>query len=204
MFYSFTCFLIGIVARIFFSIRIIDHENIPKEGAVIIAANHLSNLDIPFLAYSIGRGADFMGKKELFNVPLFGYLLRMLNGFPVDREKIDRAALREAVKRLKTGRVLVIYPEGRRSPDGTLQPGKPGVGMLVRMSGAKVIPAAIIGTDKAMPRGSWFMKPVPVTIKFGKPIDFNCMAENTGEKGDVVKITKIIMDKIGELQLSYP
>lgn len=196
MFYSFVCFLIGLFARTIFRIRIIGWENIPRTGGVIIAANHLSNLDIPLLAYSIGRDADFMGKKELFSIPVIGTLLRMLGGFPVDREKLDRTALREAIKRLKMGKVLVIYPEGTRSIDGRLQPGKSGVGLIVRMSGFKVIPTAIIGTDRALPPGRWMIRPAAVTIKFGMPIDFSSMIE---DKVDVEKITNVIMENISTL-----
>lgn len=200
--YSFVCTLIGIFAPVISRFRIIGRENIPQDEAVIIAANHLSYLDIPLLGssiYTAGRDADYVAKKELFNVPVLGTFLRMLGAFPVDREKLDRSTLREAVKRLNSGRVLVIFPEGTRSPDGRLQPGKPGVGMIVRMSRAKVIPVAITGTDKAMPRGSWMIHRAQITIRFGKPIDFNSMIENTGDKGDIGKITKIIMDNISTL-----
>lgn len=202
MFYFIVCFLSGLMARIFLSIRVIGIENIPKDGSVIIAANHLSYLDIPLLGYStysIRRDVDYMGKKELFAIPVIGYLLRKLGGFPVDREKLDRTAFREAVKRLRSGRVLIIYPEGRRSRDGSLQPGKPGVGMIVKMSGVKVVPAAIIGTDKALPPGSWMLQPAPVTIEFGKPLDLTSMVESTGEKADIEKITNIIMEGINTL-----
>lgn len=199
MFYSFVCFLIGLFARTIFRIRIIGWENIPRTGGVIIAANHLSYLDIPLLGYSIGRGANFMGKKELFSIPVLGSLLFMLGAIPVDRGKLDRQALREAVKSLKSGKVLVIYPEGTRSIDGSLQPGKSGVGMIVKMSKALVIPTAIINTDKALPPGRFIIKPVRVTIKFGRPIDFSSMIEDKIEKVDIEKITNSVMDNISAL-----
>lgn len=193
MLYSIAYLFVAIVARVYFRLRIIGRENIPENGGVIVASNHLSYLDIPLIGYSIGRRADYMGKKELFNIPVISSLFLILGGFPVDRDKIDRGALREAVKRLKSGRVIVIYPEGSRSQDGRLQPGKPGIGMIVRMSGAKVVPAAIKGTDKAMPIGGWLIRPAPVTIKFGKPIDFS-------DEKDIEKITKTIMENIASLK----
>lgn len=199
MLYAIAYLLVAIMARIFFRLRIIGRENIPEDDGVIVAANHLSYLDIPLLGYSIGRRADYMGKKELFGIPLIGSLFRILGGFPIDREKLDRTALREAVKRLKSGRVVVIYPEGRRSPDGELQAGKPGIGVIVRMSGKKVIPAAIHGTDKAMPAGRWIIRPAPVTIKFGKPLDFSDLIKKRDEKEGVENITKTIMDNIATL-----
>lgn len=212
MFYDITCFFIGIFAHLFFPLRIIGSENIPEEGGVIIAANHLSYLDIPLLGYSINkttrRHADFMAKKELFAVPILGFLFRKLSSFPIDREKVDRAGLREAVKRLRSGRMVAIYPEGTRSCDGRLHAGKPGVGMIVRMSGKKVVPAAIQGTDKALPPGRWLARPHPVTIKFGRPLDFGDIGSggsggNGGKEGNeregAEQITKVIMDHIAEL-----
>ena len=219
MFYDVTCFFIGIFARLFFPLRIIGSENIPEEGGVIIAANHLSYLDIPLLGYSINktrrRHADFMAKKELFAIPVIGFLFQKLSIFPIDREKVDRAGLREAVKRLRSGRMVAIYPEGTRSRDGRLHAGKLGVGMIVRMSGKKVVPAAIQGTDKALPPGRWLAKPTPVTIKFGRPLDF-CDIGKGGkggkggkegnEKESAEQITKVIMDSIAVLaeSLSTP
>ena len=199
MLYSIAYVLVAIISRIYFRLHITGRENIPKEGGVIIASNHLSYLDIPLLGYSIGRRADYMGKRELFNIPIISYLLRTLGGFPIDRDKLDRAALKDAVKRLKSGRVIVVYPEGTRSRDSILQPGKPGVGIIVKMSGAKVVPAAIQGTDRAMPIGAWFIRPAKVTVKFGKPLDFNNLAKSGNEKEGVEMITKTIMENISTL-----
>lgn len=199
MLYTIAYLFVAIVSRLFFRLRIIGRENIPKEDGVIVASNHLSYLDIPLLGYSIGRRADYMGKKELFSIPLISVLFRMLGGFPIDRERLDRTALREAVRRLKSGRVIVIYPEGRRSIDGKLQPGKPGIGIIVRMSGKKVVPVAIQGTDKAMPVGKWMIRPAPVTIKFGKPLDFSDLIKKRDEKESVEKITETIMGNIADL-----
>jgi len=199
MLYSIAYVLVAIISRIYFRLHITGRENIPKEGGVIIASNHLSYLDIPLLGYSIGRRADYMGKRELFNIPIISSLFRTLGGFPIDRDKLDRAALKDAVKRLKSGRVIVVYPEGTRSRDSILQPGKPGVGIIVKMSGAKVVPAAIQGTDRAMPIGAWLIRPAKVTVKFGKPLDFNNLAKSGNEKEGVEMITKTIMENISTL-----
>ncbi|HZX48636.1 MAG TPA: lysophospholipid acyltransferase family protein, partial [Nitrospirota bacterium] len=172
---------------------------IPLSGGVIIAANHFSYLDIPLLSYGLNRPANFVGKKQLFTIPIVGTLLRLLGGIPIDREKIDRSALREIMKKLNSGNVVVIYPEGTRSHDGRLQPGKPGVGFIVRMSGKKVVPTAILGTDKAMPSGSWFMRPHPVTIRFGEPLDFSGNPQKSEKQGLDSQISQEIMAKIAAL-----
>jgi len=199
MLYTIAYLFVAVVARLFFRIRIIGRENIPREGGVIVAANHSSYLDIPLLGYSIGRRADYMGKKELFNIPILSTIFRRLGGFPVDRNRFDRTALREAIRRLESGRVLVIYPEGRRSMDGKLQPGKPGIGIIVKMSGKKVVPAAIQGTEKAMPPGKWMIRPAQVTIRFGRPLDFGDLVKRGNEKEGIEEITRIIMKNIGGL-----
>lgn len=192
IFYIIVIYFISIFARLVFRVRVSGVENIPTSGGVIVAANHVSFLDIPLLAYSLIRHANFIAKKELCTIPVLGTLLRLLGAIPIDREKIDRPAIREIIKKLNSGNVVVIYPEGTRSLNGKLQAGKPGVGFIVRLSGKKVVPAAIIGTDKAMPSGSWFLRPYPVTIRFGKPLDFSEWKED-------VKITKVIMDNIAGL-----
>lgn len=192
IFYVIVIYFIAIFARLFFRVKVSGVENIPTSGGVIVAANHVSYLDIPLLAYSLIRPANFIAKKELFTIPVLGTLLRLLGAIPIDREKIDRSALREITKKLNSGNVVVIYPEGTRSLNGKLQAGKPGVGFIVRMSGKKVVPAAIIGTDKAMPSGRWFLRPYPVTIRFGKPLDFSEWKEDG-------KITKVVMDNIAGL-----
>src|SRR4030066_1819462 len=159
MLYSIAVLIISIFARVFFRLKVSGVEKIPLSGGVIIAANHFSYLDIPLLSYGLNRPANFGGKKQLFTIPIVGTLLRLLGAIPIDREKIDRSAIREIMKKLNSGNVVVIYPEGTRSLNGKLQAGKPGVGFIVRMSGKKVVPAAIIGTDKAMPSGGWILRP---------------------------------------------
>src|SRR3989304_6145971 len=190
---------ISILARLIFKIRGSGIENIPVSGGVIIAANHVSYLDIPLLGYSLNRPANFIGKKELFTIPVVGVILRLLGGIPIDREKTDRSAIREIMKKLNAGNVVVIYPEGTRSINGRLQAGKPGIGFIVRMSGRKVVPAAIAGTDKAMPSGSWFIRPCPVTIRFGAPLDFSENLPKSEKQGVDSRITQEIMGKIAAL-----
>ena len=199
MLYSITVFIISIFARLLFRLKVSGVENIPLSGGVIIAANHFSYLDIPLLSYGLNRPANFVGKKQLFTIPIVGTLLRLLGGIPIDREKIDRSALREIMKKLNSGNVVVIYPEGTRSHDGRLQPGKPGVGFIVRMSGKKVVPTAILGTDKAMPSGSWFIRPHPVTIRFGEPLDFSENPQKSEKQGLDSQISQEIMAKIAAL-----
>ncbi len=197
--YQIARFLIFFFARFIFRLRVSGVENLPSSGGFIIASNHLSYLDIPLLGYSLGRPAHYIAKKELFTIPVAGAILRLLGGIPIDRERIDRSSVKMIIKRLNDGNIVVIYPEGTRSIDGRLQPGKPGVGFMARMSGRQVVPAAITGTDRAMPSGSWIPRPYPVTITFGKPLDFSNKQSSLTDRGGDARITKSIMDNISVL-----
>ena len=123
-------------------------ENLPMEGGVIVAANHMSNWDPPFLASFLQRPVSYMAKQELFEIPIFGTVIRWLFAFPVRRGAADRSAVKAAVKELRAGRCVGIFPEGTRSKDGEVHHFGAGVALLASMSGAPVVPAAIVGTDK--------------------------------------------------------
>ena len=165
MLYRIAHWVVWTLARLFFRIRVIGESQVPREGGVIVAANHNSYFDIPLLGCALSRRADNIAKSELFENWMLAALFRALGGFPVRRGTIDRQAIGEAVRRLKAGHLLVMYPEGTRSKDGRLQPPKPGIGMIAAQSEAKVVPAYLLGTAPVRP----FRK---VTILFGKPLDF--------------------------------
>ncbi len=165
MLYRIAHWVVWTLARLFFRIRVIGESQVPREGGVIVAANHNSYFDIPLLGCALSRRADNIAKSELFENWMLAALFRALGGFPVRRGTIDRQAIGEAVRRLKAGHLLVMYPEGTRSKDGRLQPPKPGIGMIAAQSEAKVVPAYLLGTAPVQP----FRK---VTILFGKPLDF--------------------------------
>ena len=123
-------------------------DNLPPEGGVIVAANHLSNWDPPFLASFLARPVGYMAKQELFEIPIFGTVIRWLFAFPVRRGAADRSAVKAAVKELREGRCVGIFPEGTRSKDGEIHHFGAGVALLAAMSGSPVVPTAISGTDK--------------------------------------------------------
>ena len=158
------CVVSGL-ANLFFRLTVVGASNVPKEGGVIVAANHNSYFDIPLLGCCLARQADYLAKEELFKNRPIGLFLRSLGGIPLRRAGVDRASLTEAATRLRAGRLLVLYPEGTRSPNGVLQPARPGIGKLVAQSGARVVPVFIRGTARARPFRS-------VTLIFGTPMDF--------------------------------
>ena len=200
MFYSIVKGILSILIWLFFKFKVFGVENIPKEGGVIIASNHVSYLDIPFLACGIKRSADFIAKSELFRNRVAGWILKRLGTFPVKRGSIDRWAISEAIKRLGDGRVIVIYPEGARSKDGRLSDPKRGIGMVVALSGARVIPSFIMGTDTILPRGARRIRLNPVRLYIGSPLDFSSLKNVKKGKELYTEISEEIMRGIGDLE----
>ncbi len=199
MLYWIAYVLVYTLARLFLRMRIIGIENVPRDGGAIIAANHMSYLDIPLLGCALKRRADFIGKSELFRNPIVGFLFRRLGGFPIKRGSIDRSALVEAVRRLKAGRLVVFYPEGRRSEDGHLQRPKPGIGMVAIKAQVPIIPALIEGTGQILPKRSWRLRFHPVVIRFGPPLDPSKFEDTDQDKLTYTKISQAVMEGIQKL-----
>ncbi|MGW4356625.1 lysophospholipid acyltransferase family protein [Nocardia sp. NPDC004582] len=155
-------------------------ENIPPKGAAILAGNHLSFTDWLFTPLMSPRRITYLAKAEYFTTPgLKGRLQKFFfsgtGQYPIDRSGADAAesALNTARKLLGEGRLVGLYPEGTRSPDGRLYKGKTGVARLALETGVPVIPVALIGTDEVCPPGPFRWRPRKVTVKFGEPIDFS-------------------------------
>jgi len=163
------------LAIIFFDLRAYGVENVPKKGGVLIVANHQSFLDPVMLGVKIARPMSYLAKSELFTNRIFGYLIRGVNAFPVRQGEGDVGAVRETIKRLQAGHILVMFPEGGRSEDGEIAPMQTGVGLIVRRGGptVKIVPAAVDGAYAAWPKGRLLPWPRPVRVKYGKPMDLS-------------------------------
>ena len=155
-------------------------ENIPKSGPAILASNHNAVWDSVFLPMMIDREVVFMGKADYFTgTGLKGWgtkeFMRAVGTIPVDRSggRASEAALKAGLKRLGEGELFGIYPEGTRSPDGRLYRGKTGVARLALLSGAPVIPVAMIGTHAAQPIGQKIPSRTNIGMVIGEPLDFS-------------------------------
>lgn len=164
-------------------IRFEGRKYVPKRGRVLFTPNHISDADPPTVAWAIYRPCYFMAKEELFTIRFIGSLIRWMRGFPVKRYSADRAALRRAEELLEREEAVVIFPEGKLSEDGTLQPFLPGALLVAHRADAPIVPTAIIGTDNLMPYGRLIPRRTGqrVVVRFGPPVT---MAELTsGKKG---------------------
>jgi len=152
-----------------FRLRVEGSENIPKEGPILIASNHLSVLDPVVLAYGVPRPVAFVAKAELFRLPVLSWIIPRLYAIPLERGAGDLAAVKAAIRALREGLAFGIFPEGTRSRTGKLQPFKTGAAAIA----ALVVPAAVIGTDKAWPVGKGPRPFTPVRVRYGEPLDFS-------------------------------
>ncbi len=170
--------VIGMLAQLFFRVfgrlSVIDVENVPRTGGVLIASNHASNLD-PILGWAGLRGYRHIwgiGKIELFKNKVMAYVIHSMGAIPIRRGVVDRSVFKRTLELLAQGDAVGIFPEGTRTHDGRLNPGQPGIGLMIQKSGVPVVPTAIIGTFEMLPRGAKKLRRVPLTMVFGKPILF--------------------------------
>lgn len=183
MLYSFAIALVKFVMFFVFRIKKTGIENVPKEGGVILAINHKSDLDPVMIGITSPRKLNFMAKAELFKNKLFGGLIKRLGAFPVHRNSGDVGALKTSFKILNAGGAMLIFPEGGRVKKGEKRGAKPGVAMISQKTNVPVIPVYIGGEYK------WMHK---VTVTYGKPISFE---EYQGQKLSVDDI-QLLADNI--------
>ncbi len=153
-----------LIYKIAYNLSFEGLENIPKEGGYIFASNHRSYADPVLISIPVRPRFAYMAKEELFKQNIFfTAIIRIMGAFPVVRGSGDMQVIDTAVEKLKSGRNLVIFPEGTRSKDGKVGKGKTGVAMIAAMAGADVVPVGIVFEGKLCFRKK-------VVVKFGKPI----------------------------------
>ncbi|HDH53807.1 MAG TPA: 1-acyl-sn-glycerol-3-phosphate acyltransferase, partial [Nitrospirae bacterium] len=177
--YKLVALIIRFICRINGGLEVIGKDNIPLEGGVIVAANHISYLDPPLIGAVVPRNATFMARKGLFEIPVLGWMIKDA-AFPVDRERTRPSTIKEAVKRLKKGELIAMFPEGRRSETGELMEARRGIGMLACLSKVPVVPALITGSDRALPVDAGWLRRAKITVIFGKPVYFTSTADEKG------------------------
>lgn len=189
--------VVKVILRVLFTVvlrmRVEGTENIPKEGPLVIASNHLSLLDPPVIGTAATRKVHFMAKQELF-VPILGDIYKILGAFPVRRGGADRAAIKHGIEILQSSQVLAIFPEGTRSKTGKLGKAEPGALMMASKAMATIVPCCVIGTDFQRQGRIW----PKVTVRFGKPMFFP--ADAVINKELLHNMTEDLMQRIAQLQ----
>jgi 1-acyl-sn-glycerol-3-phosphate acyltransferase len=181
-------------------------DNIPQNGAVILASNHLSFVDSVFLPICIDRDMVFLAKSEYFTTKgikgwATKWFMKGTGMLPIDRSggKASEASLNTGLRVLAEGRVLGIYPEGTRSPDGKLYRGRTGIARMVLESGVPVVPVAMIDTEKVMPIGAKWPHLRRPGIIIGKPLDFSRFQGMEGDRFILRAVTDEIIYELSGL-----
>ena len=198
--------VLGPIMRLMFRTRVEGAENIPGSGPVILAGNHLTFIDSIFLPLACNRQVFFIGKDEYvtgrgLKGRLMAWFFTGAGMIPVDRDggRGGAAALMTGRRVLEGGQIFGIYPEGTRSPDGRLYRGRTGIARLTLMTGAPVVPFAVIGTDKLQPNGAGMPRSGKVTVRFGKPMEFSRYEGMDRDRYVLRAVTDSVMTEVMEL-----
>lgn len=199
-----------ILTRLFGSVycpcRYHNPENVPLSGPVILAANHASFIDPPLVGGGLSRPLNYLARESLFELPALRTLLHQVNAVPVDRDGGGAAGLRAILERLLAGGAILLFPEGTRSPDGTLRQARSGIGLTVIKSCAPVVPVRVFGTFEAWGRHMRLPHPHRLAVKYGTPLTFTALrAEATSCSKPRLKaiyrqVADDIMHAIGQLE----
>jgi 1-acyl-sn-glycerol-3-phosphate acyltransferase len=197
-----------ILARLVARVRIEGMGNVPRTGPVILAVNHISNGDPVVVGAWLTaalrkRRIHWLGKREIFDWPFIGWLAGHGGVHPVDRGNADVEAFRLASKILDLGYVLLVFPEGTRSPDGRLQEAKDGLAMLAMRSNARIVPIGVNNSDAVWPKGRKLPRPFPrrtITVRIGEPFSIADVVPPDADRRTAKSLaTAAIMGRIAAL-----
>lgn len=163
-------FLCQWAGALYFRTRVFGIHHVPREGGVLLVCNHQSFMDPVLVGLAVDREAHFMARDSLFTNRYFGRLIWYLNAFPVKRATADIGAIKESLRRLKQGKVIVLFPEGTRSPDGRIQPMLPGLGGIAKKAAVPLVPTLIDGMTQLWPRHRAWPSMGEVIVEYGHPI----------------------------------
>jgi 1-acyl-sn-glycerol-3-phosphate acyltransferase len=181
-----------------FDLKVYGQKHVPRQGGVLLVANHQSYLDPVLVGVRLKRPLNYIAKSELFENRHFARLLRWLNSFPVRQGAGDVGAIRETIARLRAGRALIIFPEGSRTNNGELLPIERGVSLILRRVNVPVIPVVIDGSYQAWPMNQSIFQPRKIRLEYGPPM----VLSGLKEKEIVHVIEKTLLRMLGKLRVA--
>jgi 1-acyl-sn-glycerol-3-phosphate acyltransferase len=170
LWYEFLKFNLQILSIVACPVRYWGVRNIPREGGVLVVSNHQSHFDPPLVGMGCRRQMNYLARDTLFGFAPFRWLILSINAIPIDREGLGLGGIKEALKRLKRGEMVLIFPEGTRTPDGEIGRFRPGFTTLAVRSGAAILPAAVEGAYGCWPKSRKFPRPGRIGVRYGRPL----------------------------------
>lgn len=196
--YQFLRILVFAVAKVYWRLTIEGRENVPAEGAFVLAPVHRSNVDTPLAGLVTARRMRYLAKDSLWKVKVVGWFLLKMGGFPVRRGAGDREALRHCIEAIEAGEPLVMFPEGTRRDGPIVEDLFHGPSFVATKTGVPIIPVGIGGSERTMPRGAKFIRPVKIHMIVGRPIEPPPAGEDAQGSREVRR--KMTAELQGELQ----
>ena len=178
--YTFARIVLTLPTILIYRVRGIGVKNVPREGPLVLAPNHFSQMDHFFVGVYLRRKIRFMAKSQLFGPPVLTYIYKHGGVFPVRRGQHDEETFKTAYQLLDQGEMLLVYAEGGRSRSGEMGEPKPGIGRIALESGAPVVPVAIHGSARV--RGWKRLRFPRVTVQFGEPMTFGVEPSSSRER----------------------
>lgn len=198
--YRWTYFSFKLIYKLFFRMKVYGSENVPSQGACILASNHSSFLDPPIVGTSNFRELYYFARSSLMGSHFTDILFQLLNCIPVDRANPSPGTLKKAIGVLKENKALLLFPEGTRSLDGTFQKGKMGIGFIAHKAKCPIVPVYIDGSYNILPKGSKWPKFTKLRVQIGKPFHLYDLYQKKGSEEVYQTISDQVMDTIRDLR----
>jgi 1-acyl-sn-glycerol-3-phosphate acyltransferase len=200
--YSLCKRLLQLLAAVY-GIRFTGRENIPAQGGVLVVCNHQSHFDPPVVGLGCPRRMSYLARDTLFRFRPFGWLLHSVGVIPLNREGTGLAGIKEALRRLKRGEIVVVFPEGTRTHDGRVAPFRPGFTALAAHSGAAIVPAAIEGAFQVWPRWKKLPGLGRIRVHYGQPIPAAEVASRK-ERELLAEVERRVRQQVAQLRELHP
>jgi 1-acyl-sn-glycerol-3-phosphate acyltransferase len=184
------CRLLGVAL---YHVRCTGRENVPATGGVLVLSNHQSQFDPVLVGLAIDRRLNYLARETLFRFAPFRWLINSLDAIPIDRDGLGLAGLKETLRRLKRGELVLIFPEGTRTPDGEVHPLKPGFSALAQRCDVLLLPVAVDGAFDAWPRWQALPGLATIHVHIGEPISHE-RAKAFDERALVVEVERRMRD----------
>jgi len=197
LFYRTAYHLVGL-ELLLHRIKIEGRENVPHGGCLIVS-NHASYLDPTTVGWAVEREIFYLGRKTLFKPPFMSWFLPICNVIPIDRDGGDSSGLRKIIRMLRNGDAVLLFPEGTRTPDGTMQAPEAGAGLVAVKSGVPILPVRVFGSFECLSRHQKWLRFGPMRVVIGKPY-LPPLPERGKEREAYEPIAQEMMRRIAELK----